>query len=472
MAGSHPLIFEPDKHQGALKASLEVIQRLALYLRTPVTVIDRDFTVVYTNQTGVSESLQAQPDNGRAKCYASFFQRNEPCTFCPVIRVFEEGRPQTVDCSSGPGHFPCQRLQAFPLTGSDGNPVYVVEIFDGFESGRMDAKTAGEEIGPARPSRSLSTHNDPEELCGQSPVMLELLEMIDLVANSQVTALLQGESGTGKELVARTIHRRSPRRANPFIVVDCGSLPETLLESELFGHMRGAFTGARSSKKGLFEEADGGTLLLDEIADTTPHFQSKLLRVIQEGEIKPVGSNSSTKVDVRIISATNKDLPHLVKTRAFREDLFYRLAVLPLSIPPLRDRREDIPLLVEHLMKSACQRHDKPLRTVTSEAMHALKEASWPGNVRELKHTIERAIVTSAGPRLTVQDFFAPSSPSTLRASDLRSIARSAAGQAERARIQEALQQSGGNRAQAARTLKISRASLYNKLRSYDIDQD
>ena len=238
------------------------------------------------------------------------------------------------------------------------------------------------------------------ELIGSSAPMREVLDMIRLVADSSATVLIQGESGTGKELVAKTIHLTSYRRDKPFVVVDCGSLPETLLESELFGHVKGAFTGAHATKRGLFEEADGGTIFLDEIADTTATFQAKLLRVLQEGEMKPVGGTQPIKIDARVISATNKDLSELVKAKTFRQDLYYRLAVLPLYFPPLRERREDIPLLVEHFMAESCKRHRQPIRTISPEVMQALTETSWPGNVRELQHYIERAVVTTTGPIL------------------------------------------------------------------------
>jgi len=250
--------------------------------------------------------------------------------------------------------------------------------------------------------------------------------------------------------------------------VDCGSLPETLLESELFGHVKGAFTGAVSSKKGLFEEADGGTIFLDEIADTSPHFQSKLLRVLQEGEIKPVGSSRSIKVEVRVISATNKDLIGLVQAKAFREDLYYRLAVLPLFLPPLRERREDISVLVRHFVAVSCKRHRQPPRTVTPEAMQAMINAPWPGNVRELQHLLERVVVTVPGPQLTHHDFFGPSADPVAEP-DLRSVARNAVRAVECRRIEEALRQAAGSKVKAARALKISRASLYNKLHAYQI---
>jgi len=355
------------------------------------------------------------------------------------------------------------------LLAADGRAEYVMEIIKPCEA-RSESDTAAALRKKSRPV-PLTLDTQLGELVGTSEPMQKLFEMIRLVADSQATVLLEGESGTGKELVARTIHRLSQRRDRPFIVVDCGSLPESLLESELFGHAKGAFTGATASKKGLFEEADGGTVFLDEIADTTPHFQAKLLRVLQEGEIKPVGTNRSIKVDARIISATNRNLLDLVKAKRFREDLYYRLAVLPLLLPPLRERRNDIPLLVSHFVELASKRHRKPVRTVAPDAMQALTEAVWPGNVRELKHTIERAVVTAQGSALGLDDFFpAPAGEQATGETDLRSVARSATRNAERARILEALRQASGKKARAARALNISRASLYNKLRAYEIE--
>lgn len=251
------------------------------------------------------------------------------------------------------------------------------------------------------------------------------------------------------------------------MVVDCGALPETLLESELFGHVKGAFTGAAGAKSGLFEEADGGTIFLDEIADTSPTFQAKLLRVLQEGEIKRVGGTQPVKINVRVISATNKDLTDLVKAKAFRQDLYYRLAVLPVHLPPLRDRRVDIPLLVVKFIADSCQRHRQDLRQVNEEAMRALTAAPWPGNVRELQHYIERAVVTTTHSELTCADLVELGSHP--QDTDLRTVGRGAARQAERVRILQALQQTSGNRVQAARVLKISRASLYNKLHEFGI---
>jgi DNA-binding NtrC family response regulator len=298
--------------------------------------------------------------------------------------------------------------------------------------------------------------------------MRQLFDMTRLVADSSATVLIQGESGTGKELLAKTIHALSSRKDRPFVVVDCGSLTETLLESELFGHVKGAFTGAVANRRGLFEEADGGTIFLDEIGDTTPTFQAKLLRVLQEGEIKPVGGTRSLKIHARVISASNKDLGELVKAKTFRQDLYYRLAVLPLYLPALRERREDIPLLVQHFVAGSCARHHQAVRPVGERTMRALRDAPWPGNVRQLQHYIERAVVTTPGPWLVCDDLV--SGGIVTEDEGLRSASREVVAQTERTRIIDALKKTAGNRLKAAKLLKISRASLYNKLRDYRIE--
>lgn len=471
MAGSPANDLIPLPSDAVLSARLEAVRILADQIPQPVTVVDRDCTIIYTNQPAETVSGAASaalPGQIGKKCYAAFFHRTDPCPLCPAREVFESGEPRSVPCAEAWGR-DLGMIEVFPLLAADGRAEYVMEIIKPCEA-RSESDTAA---ALRKKSRTVPLAPDTQlgELVGASEPMQKLFEMIRLVADSQATVLLEGESGTGKELVARTIHRLSPRRERPFVVVDCGSLPESLLESELFGHVKGAFTGATASKKGLFEEADSGTVFLDEIADTTPHFQAKLLRVLQEGEIKPVGTNRSIKVDARIISASNKNLLELVKAKRFREDLYYRLAVLPLSLPPLRERRDDIPLLVRHFVELASKGHRKPLRPMAPEALQALTEAPWPGNVRELKHTIERAVVTARQPRLTVEDFFpATADEQAAGETDLRSVARSATRNAERARIQEALRQASGKKAQAARALRISRASLYNKLRAYEIE--
>ncbi|MDR4495642.1 MAG: sigma-54 dependent transcriptional regulator [Nitrospirales bacterium] len=300
--------------------------------------------------------------------------------------------------------------------------------------------------------------------------MQQLVEMIKLVAASEATVLIQGESGTGKELVAKTIHGLSRRRSRPFVVVECSALPDTLLESELFGHVRGAFTGAVADRKGLFEEAEGGTIFLDEIADTSPAFQARLLRVLQEGEIRPVGSNRSIKVNVRVISAGNRPLEELVASRLFRADLYYRLAVLPLTVPPLRDRKEDIPVLASHFLAKSALRHGRTSPNIGEETYQALVRQPWQGNVRELENLIERLVVTCSGQTIQVHDVCARENQSLESANrHLKVIGQTARQEAERQRIVEALREVKGDKTRAARILKISRSSLYNKLRSYQI---
>jgi len=441
-----------------LTARLEAIKQLAGGLSDRVAVLDRDFNVIYANESAWSEDASRWSDHS-AKCYEAFAHRNDPCGTCPATKLYESPEVQSVACSIGGDGTACGMHQAFPLVSSSGEVESVLVLFKVPTKPAM--QTSGERV-------DVKYESKLGELIGSSAPMREVLDMIRLVADSSATVLIQGESGTGKELVAKTIHRTSYRRDKPFVVVDCGSLPETLLESELFGHVKGSFTGAHATKRGLFEEADGGTIFLDEIADTTPIFQAKLLRVLQEGEIKPVGGTQPIKIDARVISATNKDLVELVKTKAFRQDLYYRLAVLPLSLPPLRDRQEDILLLVQHFVAASCKRHRQPLRTISPEVVQTMTETSWPGNVRELQHYIERAVVTTTGPALSCADLVTAGPKSAEH--DLRSVSRGAVTQAERMRIVQALQQTGGNRAKASKLLKVSRASLYNKIRDYCIE--
>src|SRR5512136_878350 len=234
-------------------------------------------------------------------------------------------------------------------------------------------------------------------LVGTSGPMREVTRMVEAVAYSAATVLVQGESGTGKELVARALHARSPRRAHPFVALNCGALAETLLESELFGHVKGSFTGANRDHKGLFESANGGTIFLDEIGDIPLSTQVRLLRVLQEGEIKKVGSTDAVKVDVRVIAATHRDLPKLVRAGKFREDLFYRLNVIAIPLPPLRDRLDDVPLLAHHFVRRYAERLAKKVRTISADAVELLCSYRWPGNVRELENAIERAVVLTRG---------------------------------------------------------------------------
>ena len=445
-----------------LTARVEAISQLGGNLTERVAVMDRDFNVMYSNTPASVEQESEGPCAGPAKCYEAFVRRTEPCETCPAPAIFGDSDVQQMSCSSDASRPACGMQQAYALRDKEGKVVSML-IFGRHRSPTYAPAeaTVPEEVPPPTLRERLG------DLIGRSPAMQQLFDMISLVADSSATVLIQGESGTGKELVAKTIHQLGCRGERPFVVIDCGSLPETLLESELFGHVKGSFTGAVANKPGLFEEADGGTIFLDEIADTTPTFQAKLLRVLQEGEIKRVGGNRPVKVNARVISATNKDLAELVKMNRFRQDLYYRLAVLPLSVPSLQERREDIALLVEHFVEQSCARHRQPTRTVPADVLYALTEAPWPGNVRELQHCIERAVVTTKSPVLSCTDLVSIGVKTA--GGDLRSVSKGAKKHAEKARISQALQDSRGNRALAAKNLKISRAGLYNKLREYGL---
>ena len=317
--------------------------------------------------------------------------------------------------------------------------------------------------------QELITKYKLENIVGRSPQMLQVYKTIARVAESRSTVLLIGESGTGKELVARAIHFNSLRAAKPFVAVDCGSLAETLLESELFGHVRGAFTGAITSKKGLFEEADGGTCFLDEVGDISLTMQAKLLRVLQEHEIKRVGGTETNKIDVRIVAATNKNLEEMVSEKKFREDLFYRLNVVSLHLPPLRDRGEDIPLLADHFLRKYAAENKKAVSRISQEALDHLLLYRWPGNVRELENVIERAVTLSHSSIILSEDL-----PRRLRVEPVEPPtpflpSRIPLSELEKLYIQKVLEETGGNKKKAADVLGIDRRTLYRMAARYGL---
>jgi two-component system, NtrC family, response regulator HydG len=299
----------------------------------------------------------------------------------------------------------------------------------------------------------------PKELVGKSDTMKHVFESIQTVAPTDATVLITGESGTGKELVARAIHAASNRKFNPFVVIHCGALTETLLESELFGHEKGAFTGAQYRKKGSFEIAEGGTVFLDEIGDISLKTQTDLLRVLQEHEIRRVGGNQPIHVDFRCISATNKNLEAMIEDKQFRVDLFYRLNIFPIHLPPLRERREDIPFLAMHFLRKFADSMNKRVTQIAPGAMKLLQRCDWPGNVRELENAIERAMVVAQGSELHENDFVLKITSAVPAGRKLEDI--------ERAHILAVLEECGGNQTLAAQVLDIDRVTLHNKLRKY-----
>ncbi|AWP31967.1 two-component system response regulator GlrR [Pantoea sp. PNT01] len=305
-----------------------------------------------------------------------------------------------------------------------------------------------------------------EAIVTRSPLMLKLLEQAHMVAQSDVSVLINGQSGTGKEMLAQAIHAASPRNGKPFVAINCGALPEQLLESELFGHAKGAFTGAVSAREGLFKAAGGGTLFLDEIGDMPQPLQVKLLRVLQERKVRPLGSDHDSEIDVRIISATHRDLPKAMEKKEFREDLFYRLNVVNLKIPALHQRTEDIPLLANHLLRQAAERHKPQIRSFSVDAMKRLMAASWPGNVRQLVNVIEQCVALSSSP--VISDALVEQALSGEN-SALPTFAE-ARNQFELNYLRKLLQMTKGNVTNAARLAGRNRTEFYKLLSRHELD--
>ena len=309
---------------------------------------------------------------------------------------------------------------------------------------------------------------------GSSRAMQKIFGTVSKVIPTPTSILLQGETGTGKELIARVIHYSGPRKERPFIAENCGALTETLLESELFGHVKGAFTGAVKDKKGLFESADGGTVFLDEIGETSTNMQVKLLRVLQEGEVRPVGGSKTIKVDVRVIAATNRDLAEEVKQKRFREDLYYRIAVFPITLPPLRKRDADVTLLANHFITQYAQKLGKKGLTISTRALNLLADYEWPGNIRELENEIERAIAMASDAKeiqvVHLSGKFKTGTCAPLDPLELNCTLQEAVTELEQRMVIKALKKSNGNRTQAAKNIGLTRQGLINKIKRYGID--
>ena len=315
------------------------------------------------------------------------------------------------------------------------------------------------------------------EIVGDSFQLRQVLERLERVAPTDARVLITGENGTGKELVARALHRLSRRRDKPFVEVNCAAIPSELIESELFGHMKGSFTGAVQDRPGKFEQADGGTLFLDEIGDMSTAAQAKVLRALEEGKVTRVGGQKPRAVDVRVVAATNKDLEEEIQEGRFRDDLFYRLNVVPIHVPPLRERREDIPLLVAHFTRMMAQKEGLPQREFTPEAVARMKELDWPGNVRELRNTVERLLILSPGDKVTLADVErlvgggqagAGIGPELLRVASFAEFKD----QAERAFLLQKLRENDWNVSETARTLEMPRSNLYKKIEKFGLQRE
>jgi DNA-binding NtrC family response regulator len=357
-------------------------------------------------------------------------------------------------------------------------PFKVEEVVATARRALERARSRGESPAGADEAEKLSSSYEQSGLTGRSPAMIELYKEIARVAPSRSTVLITGESGTGKELVARSIHKHSPRAARPFVPVNCGALAETLLESELFGYVRGAFTGAASDRKGLWEEAEGGTLFLDEAGETSPAMQVKLLRALQEGEIRRVGSTKPVNVDARVVAATNRDLEKEVRAGRFREDLFYRLSVVNLRVPPLRERRGDIPLLAERFLRAASENAGRSLLRLTGDTLSRLVSYDWPGNVRELESAVEYAALHARGSEVAAEDL-----PAKLQTAEVRQAASRSPlaalyedlpslDELERRYLLHVLEATGGNRTRTAEVLRIDRRTLYRMAERFRIKLD
>jgi DNA-binding NtrC family response regulator len=349
-------------------------------------------------------------------------------------------------------------------------PFKVDEIKLVIEKSISRRKLIGENI---TLKKQLQGANSVDKLIGQSGAIVQVKILTQRIAASDSTVLIRGESGTGKDLVAKAIHSLSPRCGGPFVTINCAALPETLLETELFGHKRGSFTGAIRDKDGLFKVASGGTFFLDEVGNTSLAIQVKLLRVLEDKKITPVGDTKTTDVDVRLIAATNADLEEDVRAGRFRADLFYRLNVIPIDIPPLRERMEDLPLLVDHFVHKFCDKAKTRLRKVSKEALELLKGYAWPGNVRELENIIERAILLNRSDMLEPSDF--PEKLAQQQSGQIVSDGQPATPtleSIEKAYIHFVMSQTDGRKAEAARILGIDTSTLYRKIQRYDLKAD
>jgi len=371
------------------------------------------------------------------------------CSFC-------NEKPPMLECLKYPINFTAKNGEArnanmsiTPLTDKDGNFFGVIASLQN-QTEIIDLK------------KKLKKIHSFSNIIGQDTRMLHLFDQIRNVSDYNFPVHIFGETGTGKELVANAIHNESRRVANPFVPINCGALPENLIESELFGHVKGSFTGAIRDKKGRFELANGGTIFLDEVAELSKYMQVKLLRVLQEGKLERVGSEKTITVNVRIISATNKNLKKEIEENNFREDLFYRLNVIPIGLPPLRDRKNDIPILINHFLKLIRQTYPDVVEKISQDALRMLMDYKWPGNVRELQNAIQFAIVKNQGSEINVMDL-----PSEIRQESNLEIISGPVYKLTMESVQKALKETGGNKAKAARVLNVGRATLYRFLNKH-----
>ncbi len=435
--------------QGETIAERERLQAAVLgSIREGVVTIDRDWRVTsFSRRAEVLTGLPAAEALGRF-CHEVIGSRlcKEDC---PAQHCLETGAAEAARTTE--------------LTGQDGRPLAVAEVAvplkdaDGQALGSVLLLEDRRDAGLAQEARRGASFAG---MIGRSEGMRRVFRLVEQVAGTDVTVLVHGESGTGKEMVARALHRLSGRRSGPFEAINCAALPETLLESELFGHVKGAFTGALRDRAGRIEAAEGGTLFLDEVGELSPATQAKLLRFLQEREYQRVGESATRKADVRVVAATNRDLARAVAEGRFREDLYYRLRVIPIGLPPLRERRDDVPLLAAELLEAIAAARGRPGLTLTPASVARLAQHPWPGNVRELANALEFAVALAPGRRIRPEDL-----PPELSGGRARYSAAERGPEDEAARLREALARHGGNRSAAARALGMDRVTLYRKLK-------
>ena len=422
-------------------------------VKDAIITVDNESVVIELNEAAMNMCGYSRDDIGK-----SFSSLAKVCNGrCVEIlgEAIESREPVAVD------HIECQLLnrtrrvisvRTYPLVGLQNLPAGVVMVL------RDDTYVADLE-------RELREHRQFHDIVGRSEPMQKVYSLIKALAGVQTTVLITGESGTGKELVAEALHRAGERSHKPLVKVNCSALPETLLESELFGHVKGAFTGAIRDNMGRFHRADGGTIFFDEIGDISPKIQLKLLRVLEEREFERVGNSTPVKVDVRLIAATNKNLHEKVSLGELREDLYYRLKVVEIRLPPLRDRREDIPLLVEHFRNKFNAKFKKTIEAISSDVLKAFLKYPWPGNVRELEHTMEHAFVLCSQNIVTLDHL----PPDFLSAPGIKHHSPDGAREVDSHAILEALDKTAWNKAKAARLLGIDRVTLYRKIKRYNL---
>lgn len=451
------LAEELYERQGELLREKQKLEAILESIADGVFTVDGDWRVASFNRAAEEITGFSRKEVAGLPC-ERVFQSSTCRGMCPLRRAFAIGGPVydvEVEITRKDGRRVPISVSAAPLRDADGVVIGGVEVFRDLSALRQL-------------SRELEERYSFGQIIGKSKLMRELFALLENVAETDSTVLIYGESGTGKELVARALHYNGPRKEGHFVPVNCAALPEALLESELFGYERGAFTGATRSKPGRFELADGGTLFLDEVGEMGQAVQAKLLRVLDQREFERLGGTKTIRTDVRIIAATNRDLETDVASGRFRRDLFYRLNVVSIHLPPLRERREDIPLLVEHFVRKLNEKMGRKVKGVSSEAMRLLMDYDWPGNVRELENAIESAFVIGRRDVIRPEDL-----PEVVRRKRVPAVpeGRGLLEEGERQALLAALERAGWNRGEAARLLGISRATLWRKMRKHGLIQ-